>query len=62
MRFNNDQKFSTGDKVNIVDGFFAKNSGIIEKLAGGDRVLLLLDLMEKQFRINTTLECISRSG
>jgi len=62
VRFNNDQTFSTGDKVNIVDGFFAKNSGIIEKLAGGDRVLLLLDSMEKQFRINTTLECISRSG
>ena len=48
-----------GDKVNIVDGFFERKSGVIEKITGNDRVLLLLDLIDRQIRLNASRDSIS---
>ena len=61
LSFQKRENLSPGDKVNIVDGFFAQNSGVIEKISSNDRVLLLLDLLDQQFRLNASRDSISLS-
>ena len=61
LSFRKRENLSPGDKVNIVDGFFARNSGVIEKISGNDRVLLLLDLLDQQFRLNASRDSICLS-
>ena len=61
LSFRRRENLSPGDKVNIVDGFFARNSGVIEKISGNDRVLLLLDLLDQQFRLNASRDSICLS-
>ena len=59
INFRKSEKFMPGDQVSIINGIFAKSSGIIEKISGNDRVLLLLDLLDQQLRLNTSRESIS---
>ena len=61
VSFRKRESLSPGDKVNIVDGFFARNSGVIEKISSNDRVLFLLDLLDQQFRLNASRDSISLS-
>ena len=61
VSFGEKDKVFPGDKVNIVEGFFERKSGVIEKISGKDRVLLLLDLIDRQIRLNTSLDCVSLS-
>ena len=61
VSFGEKDKVFPGDKVNIVEGFFERKSGVIEKISGKDRVLLLLDLIDRQIRLNTSRDCISLS-
>ena len=61
ISFRKREKLVPGDKVNVIDGVFARTSGVIEKISGNDRVLLLLDLLNQQLRLNTSRNSISLS-
>ena len=58
VNFQRADRLLPGNKVSIIDGLFAQNSGVIEKISSNDRVLLLLDLIDRQFKLNTTLDRI----
>ena len=61
INFRKSEKLVPGDKVNIIEGIFARSSGVIEKITGTDRVLLLLDLLDQQLKLNTSRNSISLS-
>ena len=61
VNFRHNKNLIPGDKVNIIEGFFAQNSGVIEKISGNDRVSVLLDLLDRQFRLTMSRGSVSLS-
>ena len=51
--------FTLGDKVEIMSGAFSEAVGIFENLDAQGRVTLLLNIMGRQTKVKTSLECVS---
>ncbi len=52
-------KLNKGDRFNIMDGAFADNIGIFEKMDGSKRVVLLLELLGRIVRVRTPLKSLA---
>lgn len=51
-----------GDRLNIIDGPLANVSGLFERMADGQRALLLLDLLGRSIRVSTPLQSLAPSA
>jgi transcriptional antiterminator RfaH len=50
-----------GDALRIVSGALAECSGLFERMADGDRVILLLDLLGRKVQVQAPLTAVSAS-
>ena len=58
IKFAGQSKFDPGDEVQILDGAFGNSTGVIKEKYSHDRVTLLLKMMGRQIRVNTSLDRI----
>jgi len=62
IKFVGQSRFDPGDEVQILDGAFGDSIGVIKEKYSHDRVTLLLKMMGRQIRVNTSLERILPVG
>ena len=62
IKFVGQSRFDPGDEVQILDGAFGDSIGVIKEKYSHDRVTLLLKMMGRQIRVNTSIERILPVG
>jgi transcriptional antiterminator RfaH len=52
-------KFSLGEKVRVLAGVFAENSGLFDGQADRDRIAILLDLLGRKVRVSIEADMVA---
>ncbi|WP_424627558.1 transcription termination/antitermination protein NusG [Bradyrhizobium sp. SYSU BS000235] len=52
-------QFSRGDRVRVVDGVFSSCLGLVDGMADGDRIAILLDLLGRKSRVILDSESVA---
>jgi transcriptional antiterminator RfaH len=59
VRLSATPRFNGGDKVRVLDGVFAACLGLYEKMADGERIAVLLDLLGRKVRLVIDAESVT---
>ncbi|MEW6451013.1 MAG: transcriptional activator RfaH [Pseudomonadota bacterium] len=51
--------FAPGDKIRVVDGAFADNIGLFDRMTDGERVAVLLELLGRKVRVVMDLDLVT---